>query len=61
MRDAPAVHVSQVAEIVEPGQKLEWVAARLQGWIDQGAALVFANQRHQVEVLTDKLKARGFR
>ena len=51
----------QVAEVVEPGQKLEWVAARLQGWIDQGDVLVFANQRHQVEVLTDKLKSRGFR
>ena len=46
---------------MEPAAKLEWVASRLQGWIDQGDVLVFANQRHQVDVLTDKLKARGFR
>lgn len=51
----------QVAEVVEESAKLEWVASRLQGWIDQGDVLMFASRREQVDILTDKLKARSFR
>ena len=53
--------IMQVAEVVEEAAKLEWVASRLQGWIDQGDVLMFASRREQVDILTDKLKARGFR
>ena len=47
--------------MVEEASKLEWVASRLQSWIDQGDVLLFASRREQVDILTDKLKARGFR
>ena len=33
----------------------------LRGCLGRGDVLVFANQRPQVEYLTNKLKARGFR
>ena len=60
------VHVScrtcvQVVDVVAAAEKLPWLLTRLPGFIDAGDVLVFANQKAQVDELTAKLQAAGFK
>ena len=50
-----------MVDIVEEHKKLDWLLARLPGWVDSGEVLVFANHIARVEEVTEKLKAAGHR
>jgi superfamily II DNA/RNA helicase len=46
---------------VPVAEKLAWLLGHLPGFIDAGDVLVFANQKAQVDELTAKIQAAGFR
>lgn len=51
----------QVVDVVAANAKLQWLLARLPGFIDAGDVLVFANQKANVDELTAKLQAASFK
>ncbi len=48
-------------DVVATSGKLQWLLARLPGFIDAGDVLIFANQKANVDELTAKLQAAGFK
>lgn len=53
---------AQVVEVVHDlGSKQKWLLDRLQGFVDDGDVLVFANQKARVDELTAALQAAGAR
>ena len=59
--DAACRSCVQVVDVMAANAKLQWLLARLPGFIDAGDVLVFANQKANVDELTAKLQAAGFK
>lgn len=54
--------VQQRVEILPTdANKTIWLAQHLSSFIDAGEVLIFANQKHRVEEITQKLQQSGFR